>query len=83
MQVAATKDIRKEVKKFIDLADDKTVKMIYAMLEVEHMEAAWTDAAFLDEMDRRTKEFEAGNAKLYTLDEMERNAIKSRKSRKK
>jgi len=80
---SAIKDIRKEIKKSIDLADDKTVKMIYAMLEVEHKEDAWTDAAFIAEMDRRTHEYEAGTAKLFTLEEMNDHARKSYKERKK
>ncbi|MCD6012113.1 MAG: hypothetical protein K0Q79_1975 [Flavipsychrobacter sp.] len=80
---AAIKDIRREVKKSIDLADDKTVKMIYAMLEVEQKEDAWTDAAFLAEMEARAKEYESGSAKLFTLEEMENNARRSYKARKK
>ena len=83
MNTAQTINIRQEVKKFNDLADDKTVKMIYAMLEVEHKEDAWTDSAFLAEMDRRTKEYESGTARLFTLDEMENNARKSYNARKK
>ena len=79
---SAIKDIRKEVKKFIDHADDKTVKMIYAMLEVEHNEDIWTDTDFLVEMDRRTREFEAGTAKLLTIDELEHNAKAAYKQRK-
>lgn len=83
MGAAAVKDIRKEVKKYIDHADDKTVKMIYAMLEVEQREDAWTDKAFIAEMDRRTKEYESGKAKLFTLEEMENNARKAFKQSKK
>jgi len=83
MSVIAKKDIRKEVKKYIDSADDKTVKMIYAMLEVEQREDAWSDAAFISEMNRRTKEYESGTAKLYTLEEMETNARKAFKQGKK
>lgn len=83
MGTSAIKDIRKEIKKSIDLANDKTVKMIYAMLEVEQKEDAWTDAAFISEMDRRTKEYEAGTAKLFTHEEMITNARKSYKAGKK
>ncbi len=74
MDATAIKNIRKEVKKYIDFADEKTVKMIYAMLEVEHKEDAWTDEAFITEMERRTKEYEAGTVKTFTLNEMEINA---------
>ena len=83
MNVTAIKDIRKEVKKYIDFADDKTVKMIYAMLEVEQREDAWADEAFITEMDRRTKEYESGTARLFTLDEMENNARTAFKQHKK
>ena len=83
MNTPAIKNIRSEIKKSIDLADDKTVKMIYAMLEVEHKEDSWTDAAFIAEMDRRTQEYESGTAKLFTLEEMNDHARKSYKERKK
>jgi hypothetical protein len=83
MNTTAIKEIKKEIKKNIDHADDKTVKMIYAMLEVEQKEDAWTDASFIAEMDRRTKEYESGSAKLFTLEEMESNARRSYKEREK
>lgn len=35
--------MRSEVKKYIDTADEKVVKMVYAMLEVD-AEADWWDA---------------------------------------
>jgi predicted transcriptional regulator len=34
--------LREEVKQYIDMADEKVVKMIHAMLEVEH-ESDWWD----------------------------------------
>ena len=83
MDSTSIKDIRKVVKKNIDIADDKTVKMIYAMLEVEQNEGELTDTAFLAEMDKRAKEYEAGTAKTFTLEEMEHNARKAYKARKK
>lgn len=35
--------LRKEVKKHLDKADEKTLKMIYAMLEVQEQENDWWD----------------------------------------
>lgn len=35
--------LRKETKKFIDQADDKTVKIIHAMLEAEQQNDWWDD----------------------------------------
>lgn len=74
MNTVGIKGLRQEIKRSIDFADDKTVKMIYAMLEVEQREDAWTDESFIAEMERRTKEYESGTAQLFTLDEMENNA---------
>ena len=74
MSASVINDMRKEVKRYIDIADDKTVKMVYAMLEVEQKEDEWSDEVFLAEMDRRTKEYEAGTARVFTLQEMEYNA---------
>jgi predicted transcriptional regulator len=39
----AVKKMRNEVKKYIDTADEKVVKMMHAMLEVD-AEAPWWDA---------------------------------------
>ena len=49
-------------------------------LEVEQKEDAWADASFVAEMDRRTKEYESGTAKLFTSKEMENNARKAYKN---
>lgn len=42
MSTAELKELRKEVKKYIDHADEKVVKMVYAMLETD-AEAGWWD----------------------------------------
>ena len=39
----------------------------------------WDDDDFLEELDRRTTEYELGKAKLYTLEEIEARARYSRK----
>jgi predicted transcriptional regulator len=41
--MSAVKQMRNEVKKYIDNADEKVVKMVHAMLEVD-AEADWWDA---------------------------------------
>ncbi len=37
--------LRKEVKRYIDIADEKVVKMIHAMLEVEQESDWWVELA--------------------------------------
>ncbi len=39
--MATTDVLRKQVKKYIDEADDKTVKMVYAMLEASANDDWW------------------------------------------
>lgn len=54
--------LRKEVKKYIDTADEKTVKMIHAMLEVDQENDWWDELS--DEarasVERGLKDGEAG-----------------------
>lgn len=38
-----TKQMRKEVKKFVDHADDKVIKIFYAVMEAEKEEDWWND----------------------------------------
>jgi len=42
MKSVAIRDIREEVKRYIDHADAKVVKMIHAMLEVDSDEDWWS-----------------------------------------
>ena len=42
MSTAELKELRQEVKKYIDHADEKVVKMMYAMLETD-AQAGWWD----------------------------------------
>jgi len=41
METAATKEMRKEVKQYVDKADDKVVKMFYAIMEAEQEDDWW------------------------------------------
>ena len=72
MTVAAINELKKQVKKGIDNADDTTVKMIHAMLEVQQKE----NDAYEDEIERRFKEMERGeNCITLTIDQLEERAI--------
>ena len=41
MNSLETKEMRKEVKKFVDKADDKVVKMFYSIMEAEQEDDWW------------------------------------------
>ena len=73
---AITTDIRKKAKKAIDRADDTTVKMILAMLEVQENEVE-EENAFDKEMLKRFEDYEQGRIKTYSFDELAANARNS------
>ncbi len=62
-------DIRKKAKKGIDRADDTTVKMILAMLQVHEKETE-EESAFEKEMLKRIDDYEQGKVKTYSFDEV-------------
>lgn len=65
----AVKQMRREVKKYIDTADEKVVKMMHAMLEVEQ-ESDWWDDLSDDaraSIDRGLKEAQAGKVTPHAV----------------
>ncbi len=64
-------DIRKKAKKGIDRADDTTVKMILAMLEVQEKETE-EETAFEKEILRRIDDYEQGKVIPISLEELEK-----------
>ena len=60
--MSALKQMRQEVKKYIDKADDTTVKMVYAMLEAKQ-EDDWWDKMPVEvqqEIDEALQELDKG-----------------------
>ena len=86
MNSAGNTDIRKKAKKGIDHADDTTVKMIIAMLEVQRgatAEKVEEETEFETEMQRRFEEYEQGKITPLTLDVLEKGARNAHKKRMK
>lgn len=54
--------LKNKAKKYLDNADEKTVKMVYAMLEVDAQNDWWDDlpAAAKDSIQRALKDVENG-----------------------
>jgi len=75
-------DLRKKAKKGIDHADNVTVKMILAMLEVQQ-EQADEEAAYEKEIQRRFDEYEQGRITPLSWDELEKKVRDSHKKRMK
>ena len=59
--------MKKQVKKYLDTADEKIVKMVYAMLEVDAQKDWWDEVG--DEakasIERGLKDVEAGRVVLH------------------
>jgi len=49
---------RKEIKKIIDKADDRVVKMVYAMLKTDEEYSVWADDEFIAKLQKRDKEMD-------------------------
>ena len=62
MTMDAVKQMRKEVKQYIDSADEKTVKMMHAMLEVQQEDDWWDElpVEVQKEVDKALAELDKG-----------------------
>lgn len=80
MNSSTNSDIRKRAKKGIDRADDTTVKMILAMLEVQEKETE-EEAAFEKEMLRRFDDYEQGKIVPLSFEELGKKVRANHKKR--
>ena len=67
-----TQAIRERLHHFIDEADEKQLKNIFALIE-DHAVVAnwWEDDAFVAELDERVRRYEQGIDRAYTWEETE------------
>ena len=74
--------IRKKLHHYIETAQDKKVKAIFAMVEdeIEDDAIVWPDK-FLNELNKRTSDFENGEVKGRTWEEVKKGAKNKAKSR--
>lgn len=81
----ATK-LDKQINDYLLQLNDKQKKAVLTVVKTfaeEQEDEIWGDAAFIAELDRRTIEYESGNAKVFTLDELEARVRKAHKSKRK
>lgn len=77
-----TAAIRKRLSDYMQTADEKKVKAIYAMVEdeINTAENDW-DEEFIRELNRRSKEMASGKSKTYTWEEVKKNAAERLKAK--
>ena len=75
--------MRLEVKKYIDSADTRVVKMVHAMLEVEKESGWWQDEKILSIVQERSAEYKSGKAKGILWETAKKQILSSKKKAKK
>ena len=75
----AVKQMRSEVKKYIDIADAKVVKMMHAMLEVEKESDWWQDEEILSIVEERSAEYKSGKVKGIPWETAKKQILSSKK----
>ncbi len=78
----STVAIRQKLHRYIETAQDKKVKAIFAMVEdeIEEDSVVWTDK-FLSELKKRASDFESGKVKGRTWEEVKKSARQRTKPR--
>lgn len=79
----AVQQMRKDVKKYIDTADPKVVKMVHAMLEIEN-ESDWLqDEHILSIVQERSSEYRSGKVKGVSWNTAKKKILVPKKKTKK
>lgn len=68
--------LKEKLHHYIETAEEKKLKAIYAMVEDEIKEpvSVWEDKNFVAELERREKAYKNGTAKMYSIEESVKKA---------
>ena len=71
----STVDIRKRIHEFIDIADDRILRIINGIIDVEEQEDNYPAVPdwFYEELDKRKEKHLNGQSKSYTWEEVKEN----------
>ncbi len=75
----AVKQMRLEVKRYIDAADTKVVKMVHAMLEIEKESDWWQNEEILSIVQERSEEYKSGKVKGIPWGTVKKQILSSKK----
>ncbi|MCW3120662.1 MAG: hypothetical protein JWQ38_154 [Flavipsychrobacter sp.] len=86
--MTATEALRNQVKKYIDTADEDSLRRVNAILEIDQhiprdydKSEWWDDADFVKELDNRYDAMESGEDKGVTVDEL-KSSIENARQKK-
>jgi hypothetical protein len=70
--MTTTEILRKEVKKYINTADENSLRRVRAILEIDqNSNDWWKDKQFIKELDRMNEAMESGADKGVTFEDIE------------
>jgi putative addiction module component (TIGR02574 family) len=80
----STNTLRKKLRDYLEIADDKKIKALYAIMEddIEESVGEYSDK-FKKELDRRYADYKSGKSKMITAAESNRRIQRLLKSSKK
>ncbi len=77
--MTTTEALRKQAKKYIDKADENSLRRVNAILEIDQATNDWwNDKEFIAELDSRYDAMESGEDKGVSLEEFESSIEKLR-----
>ena len=79
--MTTTEMLRESVRKYIDSADENSLRRVQAILEIDQSGEWWNDDQFVRELDSRYEALESGADKGLTLEQL-KISIESHKRKK-
>lgn len=75
--------LREEVKKYIDRADENSLRRVQAILEIDQNNNWWENTSFVNELEHEYELLQNGTNKGVTLEELKASIDTLRKKRRK
>jgi len=75
--------LKEKLHHYIETAEEKKLKAIYAMVkdEIKEPVSVWEDKTIVAELERREKAYKNGTAKMYTIEESVKKAKRAVRKR--
>ena len=75
--------LRKQVKKYIDTADENSLRRVNAILEIDQKSNEWwNNSEFVEELEARYEALETGADKGLTMDQLKKSLEKHKQKKR-